>query len=271
MAVTNFIEKVWASALLERFNTANILIPTTTREYEGELRSGNEVKITSITTPTVQNYATSRTLTIDALADTTQSLLINQEKAISFKVDDVDRVQAAGSFEPVTRDAGAALAEDAEASLIATLKAGGTSAGTAAIATADDAYGAVLAMRTALVKANVPSSNRFLAVSPEFAALLLGSGSKLTSFDPVGDEPVRNGVLGRLLGFTVLEHPQLTHTSSRPAAIGYHGPSVGFVGQIDKVEAGRMELAFADYIRVLKVYGSKVLRPTAVQTYLPSA
>ena len=110
-----------------------------------------------------------------------------------------------------------------------------------------------------------------LAVSPEFAALLLDAGSKMTSFEPVGDAPIRNGVLGRLLGFDVVEHPLLTHTSNRPAAIGMHAPSVAYVGQIAKVEAGRMELAFADYIRALNVYGTKVLRQTAVQTWLPAA
>jgi hypothetical protein len=271
MAVTNFIETLWSSALLEPFRASQILIPGVNHQYEGELVSGNTVKITAITQPSIQNYATSRTLTIDALSDTTQSLVINKEDAISFKVDDVDRVQSAGSFEPVTRDAGKALAENAELNILADLKANGTSAGTAAITTPALAYAAVTAMRTALVKAKVPSSDRILAVSPEFAALLLGEASKLTSFDPVGDEPIRNGVIGRLLGFTVIEHPLLTHTSNRPAAIGFHGPSVGFVGQIAKVEAGRMELAFADYVRALNVYGSKVLRATSVQTYLPAA
>jgi hypothetical protein len=32
-----------------------------------------------------------------------------------------------------------------------------------------------------------------------------------------------------------------------------------------------MELAFADYVRALNVYGTKVLRATAVQTYLPAS
>ena len=272
MAITNFIPTFWSAAILERFNTANILIPGLNHEYEGVLAAGNTVKITGVNTPTIVDYAAaSRTITPAAMTDTTQSLVINQEKAFSFIVDDIDRVQSAGSFEPVTRDAGAALAEDAEATVIAALKAGGTSAGTGAITTADAAYAAVVTIRQAMVKANVPTSNRVLAVSPEFASLLLGSASKLTSFDPVGDEPIRNGVIGRLLGFTVVEHPQLTHTSNRPAAIGLHTPSVAYVGQIDKVEAGRMETKFADYIRGLNVFGTKVLRATAVQTYLPAS
>ena len=272
MAVTNFIPTIWSSAILENFKAAQSIIPTLNRQYEGEIAAGNTVKVTSITTPSIQNYATSRALTIDALSDSTQSLVIDQEKAFSFKVDDVDRVQAAGSFEPVTADAGRALAEDAESYVLGLLKANGTSAGTSAITTPAAAFAAVVSIRQALGKAKVPASQRYLAVSPEFASLLLAEGSKLTSANTAGtDQELRNGVLGNLLGFTVIEHALLTHTANRPAAIGYHGPSVAYAGQIAKTEAGRMELAFADYIRSLNVYGSKVLRAASVQTFLPSA
>jgi hypothetical protein len=272
MAISNFIPTVWSSAILESFKQSQVIIPSLNRQYEGEIVAGNTVKITGITTPSIQDYSSSRTLTIDALSDSTQSLAINQEKAFSFKVDDVDRVQAAGSFEPVTLDAGRALAEDAETYVIGQMKTNGTSAGTGAITTTAHAFAAVVAIRQALSKAKTPASERYLAVSPEFASLLLAEGSKLTSANTAGsDGELRTGVLGNLLGFTVVEHPLLTHTSNRPAAIGYHGPSVGYVGQIAKTEAGRMELAFADYIRSLNVYGAKVLRATSVQTYLPAS
>lgn len=272
MAVTNFIPTIWSAAILENLKASQAIIPTLNRQYEGELAYGNVVKITSITSPSVQDYSSSRSLTIDALSDSTQSLSVDQMKAISFKVDDVDRVQAAGSFEPVTMDAARALAEDSEAYVIAQMKANGTSAGTTAIASSADAFNALVTLRKALGKAKVPASNRYAVVSPEFAALLLANGSTLTQANTAGtDAELRNGVIGNILGFTVIEHPLLTHTANRPAAIAYHGPSVGFVGQIDKVESGRMELAFADYIRALNVYGAKVLRATAVQTFLPAS
>ena len=271
MAISNFIPTLWSAAILENFRASQSIIPTLNKQYEGEFGSGNTVKITGITAPAIQDYSVSRSLTIDALSDSTQSLVINQEKAFSFKVDDVDRVQAAGSFEPVTADAGRALAEDAESYVLGLMKANGTSAGTSAITTPSAAYGAVVSIRQALGKAKVPASQRYLAVSPEFASLLLAEGSKLTTVPQAGDGELRNGVIGNLLGFTVIEHPLLTHTSNRPAAIGYHGPSMAYVGQIAKTEAGRMELAFADYIRSLNVYGSKVLRATAVQTFLPAS
>lgn len=271
MAVANFIPAIWSAALLEAFFASQVVIPTCNRNYEGEASKGNEVKITGVDTPDVQNYATNHTHTIDQLDDTTQSLLINQEKAVAFAVDDVDRTQAAGSFEPVTAAAGSALAEDSETYVITQMSANGTSVGTSAITDAAGAFAAIGNMRTALAKAKVPMAGRYLAVNPEFAELLLGNDSKLMAADSAGsDGELRNGVLGRLLNFTVLETPLLVN-SSRPAAIAYHGASVGYVSQISKTEAGRQELAFADYVKSLHVYGSKVLRATAVQTHLAAS
>jgi cytochrome c-type biogenesis protein CcmE len=270
MAIDNFIPSIWSAALLESFKQSNVLIPTLNTQYEGDARVGNRVRITGIVTPDVQNYADGRTLNIDTLEDNQRSLYINQEKAIAFKVDDVDRVQAAGSFESVTTDAGRALAEDAEAFVIETMLDYGTSAGTSSVDSASDAFDVVVALRKELSKNKVPAGQRYLAVSPEFAALLLSEGSKLTSADAAGSAgELRNGVLGSLLGFTVFEHPQIETDSA--AAIAYHGPSVGYVGQIARVESGRMEASFADYIRALNVFGAKVLRDEAVQTWVPGS
>jgi hypothetical protein len=267
MAIDNFIPSIWSAALLESFKQSNVIIPTLNSQYEGDARVGNRVRITGIVTPEVQDYSGSRTVSINELEDNQRSLYINQEKAIAFKVDDVDRVQSAGGFESVTTDAGRALAEDAEAFVIATMLENGTDATDGDIDSAADAFNAVVELRKALSKAKVPASQRYLAVSPEFAGLLLSEGSKLTSADAAGSAgELRNGVLGNLLGFTVVEHPQIE--LDVPAAIAYHGPSVGYVGQIARVETGRMEESFSDYVRALSVYGARVLRDAAVQTWV---
>lgn len=269
MAISNFIPEIWSASIIENFKAAQSVIPTVNSSFEGEVATGNQVNITTIATPDVQDYADNgRVLTIDALSDSSVPLLINQEKAISFKVDDVDRVQAAGSFDSVTADAGRALAEDAETYVINEMATYGQSVGTSAISDGDDAFGVVNDIRTALGKAKVPSMGRFLVVNPEFAALLLSAGSKLTNASVAGtDGELRNGVIGSLLGFTVIES-SVFDNGTEPAAIGYHGAMVGYVGQIAKTEAGRMELAFADYIRALNVYGAKVLKAEAVQTWI---
>ena len=54
MAITNFLPTMWAAAILERFNQANVLIPGLNAEYEGILAAGNTVKITSVNTPTIR-------------------------------------------------------------------------------------------------------------------------------------------------------------------------------------------------------------------------
>lgn len=269
MAIDNFIPELWQSAALTAFFEQSTLIPTLNRNVEGQVGPGNAVNVTFATTPTIVDYAAAgRVISPEDQSDTTVKMLIDQEKAFSQYVDDIDRVQAAGSLDTWAGAAGQALAEDAESYVIARLIAEGTSVATTDVNSGDTAYAAVLGLRTALGKAKVPMSDRYVAVNPEFAAQLLGANSRLSSADTAGtDSELRNGVLGRLLGFTVLETSLLAN-GGRPAAIAYHGPSVGFADQIRETEALRAQTKFADIVRGLHVYGSKVLRATSVQTHI---
>jgi hypothetical protein len=275
MALSNFIPQLWSASVLEGFRRAEVVAPLVTREYEGLARSGNQVHIASLaiddTDAIVQTYNGSHA--VDDIEDSKQTILINQKKAVAFKVDDVDRVQAAGSMEALTRDAAKLLTEDAEDYIVSTMLTGGTNAnagGTGTVTDADEAFATVVALRTALSKANVPGADRYLVVNPDFAAMLLAGDSKLTSADSAGsDGELRNGVLGRILGFTVVEStaPGLANTA-KPAAVALHSSAVAYVNQIEEVEAFRSPTAFADVIRMLHVYGAKVLRQAAVQYYL---
>src|SRR5690606_26122520 len=269
MAITNFIPQIWSAALLTRFPGSEIVIPTVNRSYEGEARSGNRVNITTITTPTVKDYkAGGRKITPDALSDTQVPLLIDQEKAIAFLVDDVDRVQAAGSFDAVTADAARALVEDAESYVLGKMMAEGTddNGDASTVDSPSKAFDAVKSLRVSLAKANVPATGRYLVVNPDFAGFLLAEQSKLTSADAAGSTgELRSGVLGNLLGFTALEQPLLNPT--KPTAVAYHTSAVAYVNQIERVEALRDPESFSDIVRMLHVYGAKVIRPSAVRTY----
>lgn len=270
MAISNFIPTLWSARLLGNLHQRYSVVPTLNRDYEGEIRNGGEaVKITGFTQPTIGTYAGS--ITREAMTDSTQTLSIDQQKYFAVLVDDVDKVQAAGSFDPVIADAGAGLADTAENFVITTMLAGGTAGGgTTAITDFAGAYGRVIALRQALVKAKVPMSDWYLAVNPEFASLLLGSGSTLVKVNEAGSAgELRNGVIGRLLGFTVLEtNATALANSSKAAAVAYHGRSVAFAEQIVKTRANPALDAFGDQVDGLHVYGGKVLRATAVQTYV---
>jgi hypothetical protein len=269
MAITNYRPTIWHAGLLENFHQNTFVIPTCNSDYEGDVREGGEiVKITGFTSPTIGTYAGS--ITRQALTDSTQSLAIDQKKYYAYLVDDVDRVQAAGSFDQVLTDAGAALADVAEDYVLTQMLTNGTSAGTTAVTTYALADAAVRSIRTALVKAKVPAADRYLAVNPEAAAFLMdASGSLFKANEAGSDDTLRNGVIGRFRGFTVIETPSaVMANTAKPCFIGYHGRSVAFVNQLIKQRAQTALDAFGDQIDGLNVYGAKVLRATAVQTYV---
>lgn len=269
MAVSAFIPEVWAAQILANLREEGTVSETVNREYEGEARKGNVVHITSFNEPALIDLTTTgRVATPTDLVDSSQALLINQEKAFAFYVGDIDKAQAAGPMDAVARDAASALRKDLESYVFAQMQAGGTNidpAGTRTFTTAAEAYALFLETREAFTDAEVPVGDRWCAVNGAMASLLLAESSKLTSADIAGDSRgLRDAALGKILSFTTYE-TSLFGTAGTPAAVFYHRPSVGLVHQISETEAVRATDRFADVVRGLSVYGAKVLRPAAVR------
>lgn len=273
MAIDNFIPEVWSAGVTQSFIANQLVIPTLNTQYSGTVSRGNTVHIINATTPTIVDYAAaSRSITAEALADTEVELAINQEKAFSVNVDDVDRVQAAGEFNAWTDAAGKALAEDAEAYVIAQMLAGSTqgNAGNVVVDTAAEAKAAIRAIRKALTVAKVPANNRFVVVNPDMADLLLSDLSDVAAAGSTSE--LRDGAIMRLYGMDVIESPLVElEGDDRPAAIGYHADMVAFVNQIQSLESLRNPTKFADIVRGLNVYGAKVVKSAAVVRYVSAA
>lgn len=271
MAVTNFIPEIWAAALETEFKASQIVIPTIAGKYDGEATRGNTVKITGAVTPSIVDYKNAgRVITAEALDDDGQDLLIDQEKAFSFVVDDIDTVQAAGSLDAYTTSAGAALAEDAESFVLGkllteSLSLNVTGNSPVTIDNAAKAKSAILSIRTKLNQNKIPTGNRFVVVNPAFASFLIDGLSDVSIAG--GNDELRNGFIGRLYGFDVLESP-LLGDETKPTAVGYHTNGVAFVNQIDAVEALRHQTKFADIVRGLNVYGGKVIRQELTASFV---
>jgi len=266
MAIDQFIPEIWSAGVTQSFIANQIVIPTLNTQYDGDATRGNTVHIINATTPTIVDYASAgRTITAEALADTEVQLLLNQEKAFSVNVDDVDKVQAAGSFNAWTDAAGKALAEDAETYLLEQMLAGATdgNSGSVVVDTADEAKAAIRSIRTAMATAKVPTGNRFCVVTPDFADLLI-QGLSDVSAAGTNDE-LRNGQITRLFGMNILESALL---GTDVSAVGYHGDTVAFVNQIQSLEALRNQTKFSDIVRGLNVYGAKVIKSAAVIKYV---
>ncbi|HLP97660.1 MAG TPA: hypothetical protein VK149_04365 [Sideroxyarcus sp.] len=271
MAISNFIPTLWSAGVFTSFQANQVVIPTVNREYEGTATAGNTVRIIGAVTPTITDYkGAGRTISAEALSDSKVDLLIDQEKAFSFKVDDVDRAQAAGNFDAWTRAAGGALAEDAEAYVIAKLlsEAGtnlNTGGSAVAVDSGDKAKAALRAIRLQLTKNKVPVADRFVAVNPAMADLLVAGLSDASMAGT--DAELRNGVVGRLYGLTIVESP-LFAEATKPVAVGYHSNVISFVSQVEETESLRDPASFSDIVRGLHVYGAKVTRAAGVTKYI---
>lgn len=261
MTVASFIPEIWSAALLEPYTAGQIVIPTLTREYEGTATRGNVVHVNALGQINVQDYkAAGRTFNPEDLTTVDMPIAIDQEKVTAYRIDNVDRRQAAGSLDAATIAAGEALAEDAENYAVGMLKSGGKQVTVTAPTDYPSAHTVLAKLRTALGR-KVPLAGRYAVVSPEFAELLLGPDSALVKVNEAGSEnELRNGVIGRLLGFTILEHPALTGTE----AVGYHGRAAAFISQIDESRAVPAQNAHADIVSHLLVYGAKVTRKDGV-------
>ncbi len=271
MAISNFIPEIWAAGVNTAFQSSQIVIPTLNTSYTGEAGKGKTVHIIGAVTPTIVDYkGAGRTITAEALTDSKVDLALDQEKAFAFLVDDVDKAQAAGSFDAWTNAAGGALMEDAEAYALVQMLAGAgnnlnTGGSAVTIDSGDKALAALRAIRTQLTKNKVPAQGRFVAVNPAFADLVVAALG--TAANGLGEGELRNGVVARIYGLTVLETPMFAE-AVKPVAIGYHESTVGFVSQIEETESLRDPASFSDIVRGLHVYGAKVVRSAGVVKYL---
>jgi hypothetical protein len=271
MAIDNFIPEIWAAQLETEFLASQIVIPTVSTKFQGDATRGNTVKITGAVTPTVVDYkAGGRNIVAEDLEDDGQDLLIDQEKAFSFLVDDIDVVQAAGSMGDFTTVAGQALAEDAESFLLnkmltESFSMNVTGDSPVTIDDSDKARAAILSIRTRLNQKKIPSGNRFMVVNPVFASFLIDGLSDVSIAG--GNDELRNGFIGRLYGFDILESPLLGE-SETPTAVGYHSAGVAYVGQVNSLEALRHQTKFSDIVRGLSVYGGKVFRQELTASFV---
>lgn len=267
MAVTSFIPELWNARLLYALEKSHVAANLVNRNYEGEIRQqGDTVHINSIGAVTVDDYT--RNTDIDdpeVLTTTDQTLTIDQAKYFNFQIDDVDAAQTAGDLmDTAMQRAAYALNDAADAFLLQTIAAGvdtnnkiGSSAAIAL--TAENIYENIVALKTKLDKANVPTTGRYIVVPPEIHALLLLDDRFVKASDAgTANDTLLNGEVGRVAGFTVYMSNNVKYTTDHweiPASVQ---TSTTYAEQIVSTEAYRMEKRFADAVKGLHVYGAKV-------------
>lgn len=296
MAITNFIPKLWASAVQVPFERSLVFGQPTVanRQYEGEIRNqGDTVNIASISDPTIKTYDKSKDLEIEDLSDAQLQLLIDQGDFFAFRVNDVDKVQAAGDFEgPATQRAGFGM-KDAVDKYIASLfnqsvANGGpiqanrlgnvdvwNGIGSGPTDSQATGYGVLVDLGKQLNKSDVPTDGRYAIIDPDFLAVLQFD-PRFSRVDASGSsETLRNGIVGRAAGFDILLSNNTVKAADRSLVVAGIPEALSFANQLTQVEALRSESRFADIIRGLNVYGAKITHPDGLATanceYVPAA
>lgn len=281
MTLANFNPTIWAKQMLFDFRETAIAANLVNREYDGVATSGNTVRVNTGAAIDIKDYKAGvisdgaggtkpRTTAPDKVSSTKIDLLIDQEKSFDFLVDDIDRVQAAGSLEAYTVSAGQGLAEDADKFIFANISGTNAHLAASAIATGDAAFNIVRDLRKALNKKSIPAGNRVLVINAEFEGILLEAASKITNVDRSGSPAgLREASIGRLLGFDVFMSENLPVTS-KPQALAWYKPAFSYVNQIEKTEPLRDTDSFSDRLRGLHVYGGKATRPKGIAAWTAS-
>lgn len=273
MTFQRFRPEIWSAVLIEALRKTLVFAGpnVVNRDYEGDItRMGDVVHISSIGDPTITTYTAGTTLTYEDLNDAGQTMPIDQGKSFAFKVDDIDKRQLAGDVMSKAMQRAAYGVADVVDQYIAGLYTQVLAAnviGATAITSGDLAYTGLLSLRTKLSNANVPMEGRYCILPPWYVALLLNN-DKFVRQDASGTtDGLRNGVVGRAAGFDISESNNCVNVTGDDWIV-QAGVNLGIshAEQIVETEALRLQTTFADAVRGLTVWGSKMTRPDCVAT-----
>lgn len=269
MALSNFMPEIWSKKLLKIFDKTVVMANLVNRDYEGDIQSaGDVVHVRTFGDVTINNYTRDMTISFQALTDPMVDLLIDQQKYFAFKVDDLDKAQAnADILEGYASRAAIAIRDVVDSRLIghyADVDSGnviGTDIAPITL-TSSNIYSYITQLGEKLDNCNIPHEGRNLVITPKFKTMLLQS-TEFTRASSLGDNVIQNGYIGNVAGFGV--HV----TTNNPAVSGvvnlmaFTKDYISFASQVSKIETVRPYNMFADAVKGLYLYGSKVMLPTA--------
>ena len=94
MAVTHFIQTIWSKKIQDDLELKCKLVENCLREYEGDCKHAQSVKILGVGEPTIGAYDNTKDINIEDMNDRSQILTIDQANYFAFYVDDVDQAQS---------------------------------------------------------------------------------------------------------------------------------------------------------------------------------
>jgi len=224
--------------------TRQLVLPRTVMQIPGGEFAGSNGDTVTVRVPqptTARKQATpGATITYDDVTEVPVNVTLEHlyhaklvsDEELSLRLEDYAR--------QITRVQTAAVATRAENSLATAMN--NASSNLTVAADGSDVDAAVLEARELLGRYRPMTASRYLAVSPEFATFLL-STKQLTEVDAAGTpSALRDAVIGRYRGFTVVESAGLTAGTAH----AYHESGYAFANRVPVVPRGVVDSAISN-------------------------
>ena len=274
MSLDNFIPEVWSARLFENLKKAHVFPNLANTDYEGEIRQvGDKVRINNIGEISVGNYSKNTDMSsADDLTSSQTELDIDQQKYIHFQIDDIHQAQMKPKvMDAAMTDAGYALADEVD-KYIAALHAQAGETLTEDGLTDENIIDELGEASEKLSENNVPQTGRWIVLPPWAIKLLVkgeiisfGASANATGGTIEADASYRAGWVDRAYGFDIYMSNNLAvYDSTGVHALAGTRRAITYAGQISSMEAYRPELRFANAVKGLMVFGSKVVDSNAL-------
>jgi hypothetical protein len=275
MAYDNFKPTMWADSILENLDNAHVFGALANKEYEGTISgAGSSVKISEVGNVSVTAYA--GTVNYEELDDASKELLIDKKAYAAVSIDDVDNVQSKPKLlSKLSERMAYGMANYIDADIASLYSSAGITVtgttGSPTNVTSATTISLFSGANRELDEANAPQEGRVAVIPPWLKEKMVLA--KIIR-DTDNSATVTNGFVGRFLGFDVYVSNNVSHSGTTWYAPMFfiRDMTIGFVSQLNKVEALRAESSFEDKMRALTIYGRKVLYPaTLAVAYIASA
>ena len=261
MAVTHFIQQIWSKKIQDDLELKTKLVANCLRDYEGECKYAQSVKILGVGEPTIGAYDSTKDINIEEMSDKGQILTIDQANYFAFYVDDINQAQSVqGLKEKYQAKAvhGLAVARD---TYVANLIKGAANQTVATNLTEAAVKAAIDAAIVALRERNFDEEG-VIEITPSVYNVFKNCLITLSTDNP---SYIKDGKVGVYDGMDVIMSNNMAKDGNHSYCDIRGKKAIAFAGQINEVEALRAEKRFKDIVRGLDTFGSKVIDEDRIQ------
>ena len=261
MAVTNFIQQIWAKKIQDDLELKCKLVDNCLRDYEGDCKYAQSVKILGVGEPSIGAYDGTKDIDIEDMSDRGQILTIDQANYFAFYVDDVDQAQSVPGLKERYQEKAVHGLSVARDTYVANLIKGAANKTTATAKTEEAVKKAIDEAIVALRERNFDEAG-VIEITPAVYNLFKNNLITLSTDNP---EYIKKGIVGVYDDFHVVMSNNMAKDSSHVYCAVRGKKAIAFAGQINEVEALRAEKRFKDIIRGLDTFGAKVIDEARIQ------